>query len=160
MNDEQFPEEVKKVIKETFFKELTEDIVIEVFTKQGVNDQFNEAAVSLIQALSVLSEKLKVSYNKIGEEQAIKRDVHRSPTVLIAPDKYRLRYTGAPLGEEGRSLLLTILMASTGKSVLTEPSIKQIAGLKEKRDIQVFVSPTCPYCPQQVLNAFSAAIAK
>jgi thioredoxin reductase (NADPH) len=34
----------------------------------------------------------------------------------------------------------------------------KIAGLKEKRDIQVFVSPTCPYCPQQVLSAFSAAI--
>ncbi len=160
MAEEQFPEEVKKVIKETFFKELTEDIVIEVFTKQGLNDQFNEAAISLIKALSVLSEKLKVSYHKIGGEQAIRRDVHRSPTVLIAPDKYRLRYTGAPLGEEGRSLLVTILMASTGKSVLTAPSIAKIAGLKEKRDIQVYVSPTCPYCPQQALNAFSAAIVK
>ena len=160
MAEEQFPEEVKKVIKETFFKELTEDVAIEVFTKQGQNDQFNEAAVSLLQALSVLSDKLKVSYHKIGEELAVRRDVHRSPTVLIAPDKYRLRYTGAPLGEEGRSLLITILMASTGKSVMTPPSIKNISGLKEKRDIQVFVSPTCPYCPQQALNAFSAAIIK
>ncbi len=160
MAEEQFPEEVKKVIQETFFKELSDDIIIEVFTKQGLNDQFNEAAVSLIKALSVLSDKLKVSYYRIGEEQAVRRDVHRSPTVLIAPDKYRLRYTGAPLGEEGRSLLVAILMASTGKSVLTLPSIKKIAGLKERRDIQVFVSPTCPYCPQQALNAFSAAIVK
>jgi glutaredoxin len=29
-----------------------------------------------------------------------------------------------------------------------------------ERDIQVFVSPSCPYCPQQALAAFSAAIAK
>jgi thioredoxin reductase (NADPH) len=36
----------------------------------------------------------------------------------------------------------------------------KIGGLKEKRDIQVFVSPTCPYCPQQALSAFSAAIVK
>ncbi len=158
--EQELPDEVKKVIKETFFKELSEDVGIEVFTKAGLNEQFNEAAVSLIKALSVLSDKLKVSYHQVGDAQSIKRNVHRSPTVLIAPDKYSLRYTGAPLGEEGRSLLVAILMASTGKSAMTAPSIKKVAGLKEKRDIQVYVSPTCPYCPQQVLTAFSAAIVK
>ncbi len=158
--EQELPDEVKKVIKETFFKELSEDVGIEVFTKTGSNDQFNEAATSLIKALSVLSDKLKVSYHQVGDEQSIKRNVHRSPTVLIAPDKYSLRYTGAPLGEEGRSLLVAILMASTGKSAMTAPSIKKVAGLKEKREIQVYVSPTCPYCPQQVLTAFSAAIVK
>jgi thioredoxin reductase (NADPH) len=160
MAEEQLPDDVKKVIKETFFKELKEDVALEVYTKPGVNDQFNEAAVSLIKALSVLSDKLKVSFYTVNDEQSVKRNVHRSPTVLIAPDKYRIRYTGAPLGEEGRSLLVAILMASTGQSVLTAPTMEKIAGLKEKRDIQVFVSPTCPYCPQQVLSAFSAAIVK
>ncbi len=160
MAEETLPDDVKKVIQETFFKELKEDVSVEVYTKPGVNDQFNEAAVSLVKALSVLSDKLKVSFHKVGEGLAIKRNVQRSPTVLIAPDKYRIRYTGAPLGEEGRSLLLAILMASTGKSVLTPPSIERVAGLKEKRDIQVFVSPTCPYCPQQALAAFSAAIVR
>jgi thioredoxin reductase (NADPH) len=38
--------------------------------------------------------------------------------------------------------------------------MEKIGKLKEKRDIQVFVSPTCPYCPQQALSAFSAAIVK
>jgi thioredoxin reductase (NADPH) len=160
MAEEQLPDDVKKVIQETFFKDLKEDVVIEVYTKPGVNDQFNEAAVSLIKALSVLSDKLRVSFYKVGDEQSIQRNVQRSPTVIIAPDKYRLRYTGAPLGEEGRSLFVSILMASAGKSVLTAPAMEKIASLKEKRDIQVFVSPTCPYCPQQVLSAFSAAIIK
>ena len=157
---EQFPEEVQKVIKDTFFKDLTEKVMVEVFTKTGMNDQFNEAAVSLMKALSMLSDKLAVSFHQVGDDLSIKRDVHRSPTVLIAPDKYRMRYSGAPLGEEGRSLLIAILMASTGKSVLTAPSMERVAGLKEKRDIQVFVTPTCPYCPQQALTAFSAAIVK
>ena len=160
MAEEQLPDEVKKVIKETFFKELKEDVALEVYTKSGVNDQFNEAAVSLIRALWELSDKLKVSFHTVDDEQSVRRNVHRSPTVLIAPDKYRLRYTGAPLGEEGRSLLVAILMASTGQNVLTPPALEKIAGLKEKRDIQVFVSPTCPYCPQQVLSAFAAAIVK
>jgi thioredoxin reductase (NADPH) len=81
--------------------------------------------------------------------------------VLISPDKYRIRYTGAPVGEEGRSFLTAVIMASTGKTILSDSAKKNILeDLREKRDIQVFVSPTCPYCPQQVLSAFSAAIVK
>jgi thioredoxin reductase (NADPH) len=52
-------------------------------------------------------------------------------------------------------------MASSGKTVLTEEALAKIKDqVREKRDIQVFVSPTCPYCPQQVMSAVSAAIAK
>jgi thioredoxin reductase (NADPH) len=155
------PDDVKKVIKETFLESLKDDVILEVYTKKGTNDQFNDAAVNLVKAIAALSGKLKVSFHAVGDEQSLKRNVTRSPSVLIAPDKYRIRYTGAPLGEEGRSFLIAIMMASTGKSLLTEPAAKKIVdALREKRDIQVFVSPTCPYCPQQVLSAFSAAIAK
>jgi thioredoxin reductase (NADPH) len=155
------PDDVKQAIRETFQQGLTKDVVIEVYTKSGTNDQFNEAAVSLVKALAELSDKLKVSFHAVGDDQSVKRNVTRSPSILIAPDTYRIRYTGAPVGEEGRSFLVALMMASTGKPLLIEPSIKKITeGLREKRDIQVFVSPTCPYCPQQVLSAFSAAIVK
>ena len=33
MAQEQLPDEVKKVIKETFFKDLTNEVVLEVFTQ-------------------------------------------------------------------------------------------------------------------------------
>ena len=161
MAEEIIPDDVKQTIKETFQETLKEDVVIEVFTESGKNDQFNEVAVALVRSLAPLSEKLKVSFHTIGDEQSVKRNVTRSPSILIAPDKYRIRFTGAPVGEEGRSFLTAIIMASTGKPLLSEQSVKQIAEqLHEKRDIQVFVSPTCPYCPQQVLSAFSAAIVK
>jgi thioredoxin reductase (NADPH) len=161
MEQEIIPDDVKKVIKETFFKEFKDDVMIEVYTKTGMNDQFNAATISLVKALAGLSDKLKVSFHSVGDAQSVKRNVTRSPTVLIAPDQYRIRYTGAPMGEEGRSLLVAIMMASSRKTPLTEPAAKKIMDeLREKRDIQVFVSPTCPYCPQQVLSAFSAAILK
>lgn len=155
------PDDVKQVIRENFIQGFKDDIVIEVYTKPGVNEQFNDAAVSFVKALGELSEKLKTSFHVVDGEQARKRGVTRSPTILIAPDKYRLRYTGAPVGEEGRSFLIALMMASTGNTILTAPAFTRIREeLHEKRDIQVFVSPTCPYCPQQVLAAFSAAIAK
>jgi thioredoxin reductase (NADPH) len=163
MADQQniLPDDVRQAIRETFQQGLAEDVVIEVYTMAGQNDQFNEAAVSLIRSLAELSDKLKVSFHAVGDDLSVKRNVTRSPSILIAPDKYHIRYTGAPVGEEGRSFLVTLMMVSAGKPLLTEPSVKKITdGLREKRDIQVFVSPTCPYCPQQVLSAFSAAVVK
>jgi thioredoxin reductase (NADPH) len=161
MAQELIPDDVKNVIKETFFKELKDEVVIEVYTMTGMNDQFNDATISLVKALAGLSDKLRVSFHTVGDAQSVKRNVTRSPTVLIAPDRYRIRYTGAPMGEEGRSFLVAVMMASSNKTPLTEPAVQKINDqLREKRDIQVFVSPTCPYCPQQVLSAFSAAILK
>jgi thioredoxin reductase (NADPH) len=155
------PEDVKRAIRETFDQGLKEDIIIEVFTRKGTNDQFNDATIALLTSLAELSDKLKVSYHTVGDEQSTKRNVTRSPSVLIAPDKYHIRYTGAPVGEEGRSFMIALMMASTGSTILTAPTVEKIRGqLHDKREIRVFVSPTCPYCPQQVLSAFSAAIVK
>lgn len=135
-------DDVKRVIRETFFNNMKNDVLVEIFTKQGLNDQFNESVASLFRALGELTDKLKIAFYTVGDEQSQKRNVTRSPSVLIAPDKYRMRYTGAPLGEEGRSLLVAIMMASTGATILSEQSLKRLAELHEKRDIQVFVSPT------------------
>ena len=157
---ELIPDDVKQTIKQTFFEQLKADVAIEVYTLTGINDKFNGFAVDLVKSLAALSDKIKASFHTVGDGQSQKRHVTRTPSVLIAPDKYRMRYTGAPMGEEGRSLLVAIMMASSGTTILSEPSIKKLAELREKRDIQVFVSPTCPYCPQQVLAAFAAAIAR
>lgn len=158
---ELIPDDVKQTLKETLHETLKDDVIIEVYTESGKNDQFNEVAVALVKSIESLSEKLKVAYHSIGDEQSVKRGVTRSPSILISPDRYHIRFTGAPVGEEGRSFLTAIMMASTGRQLLSGPSIKRISEeLHEKRDIRVFVSPTCPYCPQQVLSAFSTAMVK
>ena len=82
----------------------------------------------------------------------------RSPTILIQPDRYRIRYVGAPAGEEGRSFIETLLAVSTGQSGLQPASRQALAALAEPRRVRVFVSPSCPYCPMQVLHAFRAAL--
>ncbi len=139
------PEDVKRAIKETFDQGLREDIIIEVYTRKGTNDQFNDATIALVRSLAELSDKLKVSYHTIGDEQSANRNVTRSPSVLIAPDKYHIRYTGAPVGEEGRSFMITLIMASTGNTILTAPAVEKIREqLHDKREVRVFVSPTCP----------------
>jgi thioredoxin reductase (NADPH) len=41
---------------------------------------------------------------------------------------------------------------------LSPESLKILEKIDSPRDIKVFVSPTCPYCPQQAVNALKAAI--
>jgi len=99
-----------------------------------------------------------VNFNSIGDEKANKYGITRSPTVMFSPERYKIRYTGAPIGEEGRSFIQTLLRVSLGESTLSTGSKEKLALLKEKRDVQVFVTLTCPFCPGEVLNAFKAAI--
>jgi thioredoxin reductase (NADPH) len=140
------------------FKEMKERIILEVFTKQGENEPYNALTVKFTTDLGKLSNKIDVKFNSIGDEKSKKYNVTRSPTILINPEEYSIRYTGAPAGEEGRSFIEAIMMVSHRESGLSESSKEIFSRLKEKKHIQVYVTPTCPYCPGQVINAFKAAV--
>lgn len=88
-------EDVKKILKDTF-KELKDTVTIEVYTKKDINDSFNETTTELISALAETSPEIKPSFYTSGDEISKKRNVFRSPTILIAPDKYNIRFTGSP----------------------------------------------------------------
>lgn len=151
--------ELRNVLQE-LLGALREEVIVEVYTQSGTNDHYNVATTELIRTLAELSPKIRASYHPLQSEQATVRNVTRSPSVLLAPDRYRIRFTGSPLGEEGRSFLMTLIMLSTGSVVLSPQSVARLSSLQELRTIEVFVSPTCPYCPQQVLYAVCSAIAR
>ncbi len=121
---------------------LKREVPIYVFTRKGENEQFNRFTVAAIKALRKLSPKIIPAFHAVGDEVANKYKVDRSPTILIDPEAYRIRYTGSPAGEEMRSLLDTVTMVSLGKSFLSDSSRKRLDELKEERDIRVFVTPT------------------
>jgi thioredoxin reductase (NADPH) len=139
-------------------KRLKGKVRLEIFIKEGENDPFNAFSTFFCVDLTRLSDKIKMNLNMIGDEKSKEFNIEHSPTILINPDDYNIRYVGAPAGEEGRSFIETIIMVSNSESGLSAESKKELAGLAEPRHIQVFVTPGCPYCPEQVINAFRAAI--
>ncbi len=159
MDKKLITDEIRETLREAL-KGLKEEVALEVFTHKEVNADYNAATVELVNAIALLSPKIKASFFELESGQTNKRNVLRSPTVLLAPDAYAIKLTGSPLGEEGRSFLMSLLMISANSVILTPESVKRLAGLKEQRFIEIFVSPTCPYCPQQVLYGVSAAIAR
>ncbi len=147
----------RNALKERF-KDLKDQVQLDVFTRKGENDPYNTVSVQFCLDLSRLSNKIRTKVHSIGDESSKRYDVEYSPTILFEPEKYNIRFTGAPIGEEGRSFIETILMVSSSESGLSKRSKKALAALDEKRDVMVFVSPDCPYCPGQVINAFRAAV--
>ncbi len=149
----------RKILQEEF-AQLQSPVTIMVFTDDRENKPFNDFCLALISELSEITDKIRPVVETLSGDLAKKHGVTRSPTILLQPDKYDIRFTGAPAGEEVRTLMISILMASTGNTVLSDASRKRLGDLNEKRAIKVFVSPTCPYCPQQAAQAVSAAIEK
>lgn len=151
------PEETRKILSDTF-KQLKDTVEIEVYLNKEPTE-FNKATTVLLTAISELTDKIKVRFFTLDSDNARQKGITRSPTILISPDKLALSYVGAPVGEEGRTLIMAIILVSNNGTLLSGNSLKRLYDLKEPRHIQVFVSPTCPYCPQHALVAVSAAIA-
>jgi thioredoxin reductase (NADPH) len=152
-------ENSRKILKEDF-SQLKDPVNVIVFYDDQENKPFNEFSVELMKELSEISDKIRPRFEQKGGELSEKYNVSRTPTLLIEPEKYLIRITGAPAGEETRTLIISLLMASTGGTILSDAGRKRLAELKEPRNIKVFVSPTCPYCPQQAALAVAAAIEK
>lgn len=141
-----------------FFDGMQEPVELVVFTDPKQNEPYNSFMESLCRELSEIAPKITAQFHALDSDEAKTHGVDFSPTLLLAPGRYQIRYLGAPLGEEARTLIETIMRLSLGKSGLTQISRQLLQELDEKRHIQVFVNPACPYCPGQVGNAFRCAV--
>ncbi len=150
-------EDSRKVLRGDF-AQLSDPVALLLFTDDSENKPFNVFVRKLVSELVEISDKVKPVFEDLGGAAAAKHGITRTPTLLLQPEKYRIRFIGAPAGEEARTLVLSLIMASTGKTILSDQAKARLADLKEPRNVKIFVSPTCPYCPQQAALAVAAAI--
>jgi len=151
------PEESARELR-TIFGQLPYPIRVYLFTETGKNEVFNKAAREIMKAFQSLSKNIFLEEYPISHQEARRWNVERSPTILFDPEVYKIRFVGAPAGEEGRTILETLLLLGTRNSGLSKQSRKILERIDSPRNVKVFVSITCPYCPQQATNAIRAAI--
>ncbi len=142
----------------TTFEALPNDIPLYHFVDKNRDDVFAQTNRQIVRAFRELTPKITLREYYLDHELARKWNVTQSPTLLIAPDTVNIRWLGAPMGEEGRTFLETLVLVGSGKSHLNDESKKVLTKIDKHRTVKVFVSATCPYCPQQALNAVQAAI--
>jgi len=136
------------------------EIPIVLYAQPGQNDVFTDVARQAIRFFRQLTDKIILREFNLYHESAKKLNVEHSPTLVFNPDRYNIRWLGAPLGEEGRIFLEALILIGLQKSNLNQQSLQVIQRIDTPRNIKVFVSASCPYCPQQALNALKAAVEK
>jgi len=152
-------EEDKKYLKGEFEKNLREEVKLQVFT--GDNCQYCGVAVAIAKEVAELNFLIKFEEHKIEGNLAEEYGLQHAPTVIITDgEKYggRIRYVGLPSGYEFSSLIEDIIDVSRRDAELSEEVKEKLMRVDKPLKIQVFVTPTCPYCPRAVRTAHRFAI--
>lgn len=158
MSQKLINERSRKELAAKFRHELRDEVGLSVFVGPE-NKAHCDFAVQLCQELSELDSRIVPTVYQDGSKEASRLAITRTPTVLIGWDQgYKVKYTGAPIGEEAGGFIETIALVSRGESGLQEDSKTKLQNIDRHVSIQVYVAPDCPPCPHAVLIAHQVAI--
>lgn len=156
-------EEDKKQIKE-LFEALNTPVKLVMFT-QEMECQYCRETRQISEELADLSDKITLEvYDFVADKEIAEQyNIDKIPAIAITkggsePKDYGIRYYGIPSGYEFSSLIQDILTVSSGDSGLSDETKQWVAKLDKPVHLQVFVTPTCPYCPQAVILAHKLAM--
>jgi len=147
------------------FAELKEPVQILLFSSKESCEYCAEAQ-QLLEEVTALNDKLELKVYDLQDNQEIaqKFNVQDAPVIVIAArdgsqvNDLGIKFLGIPSGHEFSTLINDILMVSKRESGLSEKTREFLKNLDKPLQIQVFVTPTCPYCPQAVLLAHRMAM--
>lgn len=144
---------------ENIFKGLRKDVTLRYFT-QEMECRFCKETHELLEEVRALSPRIKLeAFDLVKDaEESARYGITKIPALAVMDEKdYGIRFYGIPSGYEFSSLIEAIKLVSTGETLLS-PEAKQFLDKLEKDvHLQVFVTPTCPYCPGTVILAHQMA---
>jgi len=147
------------------FDGIVEPVQVLLFTSKANCDYCNETQ-QLLEEVIALNDNVELSVYDIEQNQdlASKFNVTNTPGIVIAAKdeqdikNFGIQYSGIPAGHEFSTLINDILMVSKRDSGLDAKTRKYLKTLDRPLHLQVFVTPTCPYCPRAVLLAHQMAM--
>ena len=152
------PDDVKAQVRETL-ADLENPVHLVLFT-QTLECMYCAENRQLMEDVAELSDLVDVTvYNQITDaEKAQEFGVEKIPaTVIMGEEDYGIRFYGIPAGYEFTTLIHTIRMIGITGSQLDKETRQALEALTDPVHLQVFVTPTCPYCPQAVALGYEMA---
>jgi thioredoxin reductase (NADPH) len=140
------------------FEKMPRRIELLLFTSPERNEPYSAATREIIRSMQALTDKIDLREYDLTHELAAKCQAQHSPTLVVDAEHTHVRWLGAPIGHEAESFLTALIMVGHRNANLGKQSLKVLNSIEEPRRIKIFVSPTCPYCPQQIMNALKAAV--
>ena len=107
----------------------------------------------LLEEVSSLSDKIELVIHDFvaDKEKAAEYGIDKIPALaILGKEDHGIRFFGIPSGYEYTSLIEAIIDVSKEKTSLSQKTIEAIKKIDEDIHIQVFVTPTCPYCTMMV----------
>jgi glutaredoxin-like protein len=154
------PDNQKTRLENLFASKLDSEVKIVVFS-QEFECEFCKDTIELVEELAQTSPKIKIVALDFSrdKEKAKEFGVDKIPAIaLVGKRGYGIRFYGIPTGYEFASLIEDIVDVSTGRTRLSPQTKEKLQKINKAIHIQVFVTPTCPYCPQAVRLAHQFAI--
>jgi glutaredoxin-like protein len=156
--------QITKQIQQAF-ESIEQPVQILLFTSRDTCDYCDETR-QLLEEVVALNGKLELSVHDIDQEpeMASRYSVTNAPGIVIAARDEQdvknlgIQFSGIPSGHEFSTLISDILMASRRDSGLDAKTREYLKNLDKPLHLQVFVTPTCPYCPRAVLLAHQMAM--
>jgi glutaredoxin-like protein len=155
-------------IRRRFQQELAGDVTIRFFTAStaglvvpGWECEYGPMTQQLLEEVAALDPRFTLEVHSITAELDSARPlpVERVPAIILGGGgSARIRFYGIPSGFEFAALIDDLIAVSRNDSGLAPATKAALAGLAEDVHIQVFVTPTCPYCPRAGRLAHAMAL--
>jgi glutaredoxin-like protein len=159
-------ENIKDQVRE-LFSGLVHPVEVLFFGSEDKDRcQYCAETRQLLEEVVELSDLLSLKGYDIDQDAGLASQykVDGTPEFVIAGrdgDKlldYGIRVKGIPAGHEFTSLVNDLVLVSRRDSNLSEETRQFLRELDQPVHLQVFVTPTCPYCPRAVVLAHQFAL--
>ncbi len=155
-------EKNRKEVSDVLSKKMKDDVNLFVFYD---NDEgkcpYCKQTLDLVKELAALDSRIKLTLYDVNVNKKEARFLHadKVPAIVVGGKRiFDVLYFGIPAGYEFSSLLEDIIDISNNTTRLSNDTKEKLKTITKPVDIKVFVTPTCPYCPQAVRIAHQFAM--
>jgi glutaredoxin-like protein len=146
-------------------KDIQHPVAVLLFTSAETCEYCAETR-QLLEEIVPLSPMVKLYVHDLHEQAELAAQYHvtKSPTIVIAGLEgeqvvdHGVRFAGIPAGHEFTSLINDLVMVGRRDSGLSAATREFLAKLDQPVYLEVFVTPTCPFCPRAVILAHKMAL--
>ncbi|HEY8393446.1 MAG TPA: thioredoxin family protein [Thermaerobacter sp.] len=146
------------------FEALEDPVVLKLFVRTDRDAcPYCEDTRELLEALAELDDRVTVEIHDLDRELEVaeRYEVDKAPAIVFTRadgSDTGVRFYGIPAGYEFGTLIDDIVDISRGSTGLSPETEDFLRSLETNVHLQVFVTPTCPYCPRAVRLAHRMAL--
>lgn len=152
-------DDIKKL--EELFQGLKDDVNLILFVDKH-DCEYCAPTRELLEEVAALSLKINLEVHdlKADAELAGTFNIDKTPaTVIMGRKDFGIRFFGIPAGYEFTTFIEDIIDVSANEHGLADEIVEALLKINNPMNIEVIVSPSCPYCAGAVRTAHKFAIA-